>query len=420
MSSLFALRRLVLAGAVFAAAGCARTPGPGEPAFEVVRHQDLIVDPRDHTAVFDTTTMPHTCADETAFGIEVGGGERRRYRFRLERPSTLLVSACRQAGGTPAGAGESLRLRVIRGGGRTEELALPLAEEWRQERFELAPEGSGEVGLYLSPEVPAGVRVIVRDLVVSTNEPAPAARPARRAILISLDAFREDAVGALGGRTRTPNLDRLLGASAALLPCVVRGNLDQALARLDADRRTGRSPRLRPRRHAAGAGLLDAGRAVVRLRGGDRRLRRHGTLLPCPVRTGARLRELAARELDLGPGAEAGLRVGRRAPRRQLLPLRPPLRRPRGRGRPPLRGARHHAAHGGRALRAPGLRLSRRRLWRQPAARAQRPPRPAVAAGGRGPALPLRARRRGPRRRPRGLPVRARGGRPRGATPWSC
>ena len=214
----FALRHLVLASAALAAAGCARTPGPGEPAFEVVRHQDLIVDPRDHTATFDVTTLPHTCADETAFGIEVGGGERRRYRFRLERPSTLLVSACRPAGGAPAGAGESLRLRVVRGGGRTEELALPLAEEWRQERFELAPESSGEVELDLTPGVPAGARVIVRDLVVSTNEPARPARPARRAILISLDAFREDAIGTLGGRTRTPNLDRLLGESERFYP----------------------------------------------------------------------------------------------------------------------------------------------------------------------------------------------------------
>ncbi len=41
---------------------------------------------------------------------------------------------------------------------------------------------------------------------------------ARRAILISLDAFREDAIGAVGGRTATPTLDRLVAESERFSP----------------------------------------------------------------------------------------------------------------------------------------------------------------------------------------------------------
>lgn len=223
LAVLRALRVAALFGVPLAAAGCARVPAPGEPAVEVVRWQDLIVDPREHTAVFDATTMPHACADETAFGIAVGGGERRHYRFRLAGPATLLVSACRPpdaaaAGAAPAASAPALRLRIERAGGRLEELALPLPGGWSERRFELAPERAGEVAMTLTADVPPGDAVVVRDLVVRGLERTRPPRPARRAILISLDAFREDAVGAIGHRTRTPALDGLLAGAERFFP----------------------------------------------------------------------------------------------------------------------------------------------------------------------------------------------------------
>ena len=217
MTRPFVRLALVLA-AVAVAAGCARAPGKGEPTAAVERWQDLIVDPRDHTAVFDTTTLSHTCAEQTAFGIELAAGDEREYRFRLDRPATLLVAACRETAAAASGGTAVLRFQVERGDGRREELALPLAGGWQETRFELAPEPSGEVALHLAAEAPAGAKIVVRDLAVRSVEAAPPPRPARRAILISLDAFRDDAIGAVGHRTQTPVLDRLVAESERFEP----------------------------------------------------------------------------------------------------------------------------------------------------------------------------------------------------------
>jgi arylsulfatase A-like enzyme len=204
-------------GAALAVAGCTRAPAPGEPAVAVVRWQDLIVDPREHMAAFDRTTMPHDCADETAFGIELAGGEQRLYRFRLAEPSELVVAACRPP--EPAGAPAGLRLKVEREDRNGEEFSLPLPGGWSEKRFALAPDPSGQVRMTLTAAAPAGVKLVVRDLAVRTVERRLPPRPARRAILISLDAFREDAVGAIGHQTQTPVLDRLLAESERFFPC---------------------------------------------------------------------------------------------------------------------------------------------------------------------------------------------------------
>jgi len=80
---------------------------------------------------------------------------------------------------------------------------------------------SGVLRVELSARLPAGGRAFVDTLAVRTEVPAAPAPAARRAILISLDAFREDAIGAIGGGgdpTVTPALDRLLAESERFSP----------------------------------------------------------------------------------------------------------------------------------------------------------------------------------------------------------
>ena len=66
--------------------------------------------------------------------------------------------------------------------------------------------------------LPAGARAFVDGFAVRTERPAEPAPAARRAILISLDAFREDAIGGERGRAATPVLDRLLAESERFSP----------------------------------------------------------------------------------------------------------------------------------------------------------------------------------------------------------
>jgi arylsulfatase A-like enzyme len=60
--------------------------------------------------------------------------------------------------------------------------------------------------------------VFVRDLVLRSSAPGRAPAPAKRAILVSLDALREDAIGAFGGGAATPHLDAVAAVAESFRP----------------------------------------------------------------------------------------------------------------------------------------------------------------------------------------------------------
>ncbi|MEO8502819.1 MAG: sulfatase [Acidobacteriota bacterium] len=186
---------------------------------ETVRYQDLIVEPAGRAHAFDDTTGIQHCSDESYLGVAIAPDgrprPRNRYSVELAGSSSLLIGGCVET--LPPGGGASVRVTVAGADGASDphELALP-DRTWRTEEQPLRlPAGRARVELVAGPGTAA---IALRDLALKTvTEEAPP-RPARRAILISLDTFREDAIGAIGGRTRTPVLDRLLLAAQRFAP----------------------------------------------------------------------------------------------------------------------------------------------------------------------------------------------------------
>ncbi len=195
----------------------AGAPSATPPPAREVRFQELIADPKP-PATYDPTTKVQVCADESHMAIALEAGDRRTFTATLRSPTELLLGACverrRRHGAEIA---RELRARLFRPDGRREDHVLTLGEGWSTGRYPIAAEG-GEVRIRLAADLPAGERLFVRDVALRSEReaPAPPARP--RALLISLDAFREDAIGAIGGRTKTPALDRLLAESERFLP----------------------------------------------------------------------------------------------------------------------------------------------------------------------------------------------------------
>jgi len=212
--------------AVLAAlAGCG-APGPDAARFSLAtaRYQDIVVD-QDRYGKFDPQTGVHTCADESRDSFVLAAGERRSFRIVVEGPGELLVGACLD--GAPAGSTSGLGV-VLESRGeqiREERLELPGSASaaegsgWRSRRIDLGALTPGDaLEVELRAELPAGARLFVDTLALRSDRPSPPAPPARRAILISLDAFREDALGAVGRRAATPELDRLLAESERFGP----------------------------------------------------------------------------------------------------------------------------------------------------------------------------------------------------------
>jgi arylsulfatase A-like enzyme len=176
----------------------------------VTRFQDLVVQPGGHVRVFDRTTGTQHCADESFLGIAVADGGRRTYRIDLDGPTDLLVGGCAAGPGAPRA---TLVLAATGAGGNRWERRVELAATARTLRLRLdLPPGRARLRLTAR----GGARV--RDLALATREKAAAAPPAPRVLLVSLDAFREDAVGALGGGARTPALDAFLAEAERFTP----------------------------------------------------------------------------------------------------------------------------------------------------------------------------------------------------------
>ena len=195
-----------------------------------MRYQDVVVDQALY-GTFDPQTAVHTCADESRDSFVLAAGESRSYRITLTGPSEVLLGGCVE--GVPAGAAADVVLGVETPAGHRQEERVVLAEGtpgttgsgWRLRRIQLAglPVGR-ELRFELLAALPPGARAYIDTFAVRSERPAGPAPAARRAILISLDAFREDAIAAIGraggsgGRTVTPVLDRLVAESERFTP----------------------------------------------------------------------------------------------------------------------------------------------------------------------------------------------------------
>lgn len=200
-------------------AGCAPSTPAADPGLSV-RWQDLLTDPSAHTRAYDETTGVHFCADQTLWGVALGPGERREYRAEAAGGDELRLAVCREGGEGAAALGVELGSAkgvFAESGAATLSKRLELPAGWSGTTIDLAGAG-GRLELALTAELPAGARLFVRDLTVRSVVAAAAPRPAPRAILISLDAFREDAWGGIGGRTETPALDRVLAEGERFHP----------------------------------------------------------------------------------------------------------------------------------------------------------------------------------------------------------
>ncbi|MEO7794573.1 MAG: sulfatase [Thermoanaerobaculia bacterium] len=216
--------------AVLAALGCraespmAQVPSGPRP-FVAVRYQDVVVDQALH-GTFDPATGVHLCGDQSRDSFVLAAGETRVFTVKVSGPARLLVGGCAEGReGSPADG--SLRVRIaLPNFGRREEESVPLRSEWSgrwispafANSFEIGRSGESEVEVELKAILPEGARAFVDSLALRSEIPALAVPAARRAILISLDAFREDALGAVGGRTVTPVLDGLLARSERFSP----------------------------------------------------------------------------------------------------------------------------------------------------------------------------------------------------------
>lgn len=153
------------------------------------------------------------CGEESYLGVALRDGARRRYTVALDASSSLLVGGC-LGGDAPRGAVE---IAVQGVDGRSEEHRIDLGRGWHTTRVALhLPAGKAHVTLTAAARPGGSARL--RDLAVETVGRVAPLAPAKRVILISLDTFREDAIGAIGGRTRTPTLDALLGESERFFP----------------------------------------------------------------------------------------------------------------------------------------------------------------------------------------------------------
>lgn len=190
---------------------------------ETVRYQDLLVEPAGRAHVFDPTTGIQHCGDESYFGVALTSVERPRprdrYTVELAGTSSLLVGGC-APGSIPAGKA-GLRVAVSGPDGGAEVHRFAVRDGWHTEEaaLHLVPGGvSGKAQVELTAEGAEHEPIALRDLAIKTVTTEAPPPPARRVILISLDTFREDAIGAIGRRTRTPVLDGLLGAAQRFAP----------------------------------------------------------------------------------------------------------------------------------------------------------------------------------------------------------
>lgn len=208
---------------------------PGGQPFAATRYQDLVVD-QALFGTFDPATGVHTCGDESRDSFVLAAGETRGFTVTLPAGSQLLLGGCVAAdAGLPADPDSRLRVRISFPNTSRQEESVALGSGWSERWFTLetaaaaraariSPDTDTEVSVELTAMLAEGARAYVDGLAVRAELPAGPLPAARRAILISLDAFREDALGTVEGTPappatpETPEITRLLAESERFSP----------------------------------------------------------------------------------------------------------------------------------------------------------------------------------------------------------
>ncbi|MGE0639832.1 MAG: sulfatase [Thermoanaerobaculia bacterium] len=234
------MRACVFFGAALVLAACGDAPPtPRLSAATETSYTALVTDAVDHSKNW-LAAEPHTCAEETHLSLLLEAGDVREFTIDVDGPVELLLAACASGPGTdditvapaPPAVNDRVVVRVSRGW-RREEHGLAVGSGWSESRNPLALQ-RGQLTVRIGAEIATGDRLYVRDLAIRGTRAVERPKPAPRALLISLDAFREDAIaairdaGSIGGRSgpsgkrrtgsRTPVLDRLFAEAERIEP----------------------------------------------------------------------------------------------------------------------------------------------------------------------------------------------------------
>lgn len=204
---------LAALGAVstLATSGCHRLD-QSPPAALALDIEDLLFGPKEPIAGASPPAIAW-CGEESHYAVALAEGERLTLQREIEGPTTLEVGAC------AAGGRLRLSLEVGQAWGSQREIAL--GPTWSSHQLPLAGDPPGRVTLTLSAAGTGGRPIYLRDLALRAERSAPPPAPVPRAILISLDALREDAIGALsrpGSGLHTPHLDRFATEAERFFP----------------------------------------------------------------------------------------------------------------------------------------------------------------------------------------------------------
>jgi hypothetical protein len=186
------------------------TMGCGRSTHRTLEVEDFLIEPRRPIEGLPRARS-FSCAEEEQLAVRLGGRARFEWVGQLDGSTALEVTLC--------GTSERLRVQARLPDGGSPAWNLDVGPGWTSSRLQLP--GQGQVHLSIAVEGAPGQAVFLRDLALRRERAAPAPARVPRAILISLDTVREDALGALsggGGGRETPHLDRLAAEAERFSP----------------------------------------------------------------------------------------------------------------------------------------------------------------------------------------------------------
>ncbi len=160
-----------------------------------------------------------SCDDETFVAWTLEAGEELSLVMPLHGEATLVLSGC-----APPRSSDVARLAIEAGpvDGAPTVVAEVEGEDagWWTREVDLSSLAGTEAQLRIRLDLPAGEVLYLSELLIEADGTLPSypSEPPAQIILISVDTLREDAIAALGGKGKTPALDRLVEESEVFAP----------------------------------------------------------------------------------------------------------------------------------------------------------------------------------------------------------
>jgi len=161
------------------------------------------------------------CDDESRYVISLNRGATLEYEADLADAPELGLRVCLDGGDRHS----RLELQVRAASGAAVEHRIPLAEGWTERRVPLVELAGRRVRVRLTARLPRRGRPLrIEEAYVRSTTSSPPPPRRRRVMLVSLDAFREDAIRGFGpsGATHdappTPRLDALVPQAQRFAP----------------------------------------------------------------------------------------------------------------------------------------------------------------------------------------------------------